>query len=315
MVLAGDGGVLVRTWSIVLAGGSGSRLADYVARRFSDSRPKQYCSFGSARTMLQQTVDRATELSGYRVVTVISSGHERWAMPQLADRRGTLIVQPASRDTACGTLLPLTLVRRLHPDAVVHLLPSDHHVTPDDRFVAAIRAASRVAARDRDRIVLLGVAPESAETEYGYISIDGGDSVAPVTGFVEKPTRDAAVDAIAGGALWSTMILAASVDALWTAIRDCLPSIADDFERTADAIGTWRQDAAIQALYRRLPSANLSRDVLSRVADRCLAMRLDGVEWSDWGSPARIESTLARRSAQPPWIRPPARTSDALPVS
>jgi len=57
-------------WSIILAGGEGSRLSDLTVHRFGERRPKQYCSFLGRRTMFEHTLERAIGFSGrQRVVT------------------------------------------------------------------------------------------------------------------------------------------------------------------------------------------------------------------------------------------------------
>jgi hypothetical protein len=61
---------------------------------------KQYCTFAGSRAMLQHTLAR-----------------EREAQSQLADRpRGTVIVQPANRNTAAGVFLPLTRIYKRDPE-------------------------------------------------------------------------------------------------------------------------------------------------------------------------------------------------------
>src|SRR5690606_10251179 len=117
---AGNLSVQSTAWSVVLAGGEGTRLRDYVERRFGESRPKQYCAFSGRRTMLQHTVDRGAALaSPARTITVVTQEHLRWARPQLDGRGGELVVQPFSRDTCAGVYLPLAYVRARDPGAVV----------------------------------------------------------------------------------------------------------------------------------------------------------------------------------------------------
>jgi mannose-1-phosphate guanylyltransferase len=157
-------------WAVVLAGGDGTRLRPYVTRRFGDDRPKQYCAFAGGRTMLQETVDRAARLAtAERTVTVVAAWHQRWASEQLAGHPGTIVTQTMNCETGPGVFLPLCWVRARDPHAIVYILPSDHYVRPDDRFVAAVAAAGNVAAEQRDRLVLTGVVPDGPEPEYGYI--------------------------------------------------------------------------------------------------------------------------------------------------
>jgi mannose-1-phosphate guanylyltransferase len=276
------------------------RLRPYVERRFGEPRPKQYCAFSGQRSMLQHTLSRAACLaSAERTVTVVAAGHAAWAGPQLTDHSGTVIHQSLNRETGPGLFLPLAWVRARAPEAIVYILPSDHYVRPAHRFVAAVHAAGDLAALHPDHVVLTGVVPDGPETEYGYIepgeAIDRLGTARRVVRFVEKPPHDTAVHAIAGGAVWNTMVMAATVDALWSIGHACIPRVMRRFDELVNVIDTPFEAAALESIYERMPVANFSRDVLEQVTDRCLVTRLDGVEWSDWGAADRIEASIARQ--------------------
>src|SRR5678815_5667745 len=59
-------------WILALAGGEGTRLQDYVRRRFGWQLPKQYCPLLGSRSMLQDTLVRFKDLTpASRTLTVI----------------------------------------------------------------------------------------------------------------------------------------------------------------------------------------------------------------------------------------------------
>lgn len=291
-------------WSVVLAGGEGTRLAAYVEERFGERRPKQYCAFVGERSMFEHTLDRAAQLaSAERTVAVVGAEHTRWARPQIAGRGATLVVQPSNRETAAGVLLPLAWVKKRDPGAVVSILPSDHFIRPAARFVELVAAGLNVADAWTDRIVLFGVEPDAIEPEYGYV-VPGNPVVShdlralhDAAGFVEKPTASVAYEAMRRHALWNTFVMAGHVDAFWRAGRACVPELMARFDALVDAIDTPREAAVLRAIYEDMPARNFSKHVLERVADRCLLARLDGVEWSDWGRAERIEATIVRMGA------------------
>jgi mannose-1-phosphate guanylyltransferase len=49
-------------WGLVLAGGEGKRLEDYVRQLRGECLPKQYVNFIGTRSMLEHTLDRAERL-------------------------------------------------------------------------------------------------------------------------------------------------------------------------------------------------------------------------------------------------------------
>jgi mannose-1-phosphate guanylyltransferase/mannose-6-phosphate isomerase len=95
----------------------------------------------------------------------------------------TVIVEPAAKNTAPAIALAAAL---LPEDALMLVCPSDHHIADNAAFVEAVRAAAALAADDW--LVALGIAPDRAETGYGYIRrgtpIAGGYKVER---FIEKP--------------------------------------------------------------------------------------------------------------------------------
>lgn len=294
-------------WSIILAGGEGSRMSAFVHRWLGRPTPKQYCAFVGTRSMFQHTLDRASRLTPPdRMVTVVARSHRHDALAQWGDLRGgTILFQPANRDTAAGLFLPLTYIRARAPEATVVLYPSDHFVYPEDRFLDAVRRTVRVAESRTDRVVMLGVAPDRLELDYGWIQPGrplesrDGEPVQSVRSFLEKPSAAQADAALRAGALWNTLVLAAKVDALWKLGWQCLPDMMRRFEQLGQAIGGPEETRLLNAMYHDLPMHNLSSDLLQRVPDHLAVIELTGVLWSDWGKPERIAETLRRIDRRP----------------
>lgn len=296
-----------RLWSIILAGGEGERVKPMIQRWLGQHKPKQYCTFVGTRSMFQHTLDRAIKLTDpERTVVVIARGHRREAMVQLEDRKaGLILLQPRNRDTAAGLFLPLTYIRARDPEATVIVYPSDHFVYPENRFLEAVQQSAWAAQWLKDRAVLLGMSPAGLELDYGWIQ--PGEALATpanlkaqaVRAFLEKPSAAEADAALTNGALWNTLVLAASVEALWTLGHRCFPEVMTLFERLGTTIGTSEESTVLEAIYRDMPVKNFSTDLLQRVPDRIAVMELSQVLWSDWGKPARIANTLRRIGRQP----------------
>jgi len=299
-------------WSVILAAGEGKRLRPLVLRWLGQHKPKQYCTFIGTRSMFQHTLDRADQISHPdQKVTVIARAHRGYARPQLTNRKaGKLILQPANRDTAAGAFLALSYVRAVDPQAIVVVFPSDHFIYPEDRFVEVAKSAVSAARQLKHWLFLLGVSPDRLELEYGWIrqgphlgSIKG-HQVRGVETFVEKPGRKKCEAAMASGALWNTLILAAKVETLWALGQRCFPEIMELFEVYSNAIGTPEEDSVLEEVYQAMPARNFSSHLLECVPDQIAVIELSGVLWCDWGKPERIVDTLRRIGKSPTFPLP-----------
>jgi hypothetical protein len=59
----------------------------------------------------------------------------------------------------------------------------------------------------------------------------------------------------------------------------------------------------LDRIYRTIPALDFSRDLLQAAAKHLAVMKLEGVFWSDWGSPARILDTLHTFGLRPAYSR------------
>jgi mannose-1-phosphate guanylyltransferase len=290
-------------WTVALAGGEGVRLVEYVERRFGRRIPKQYCCLLGNRSMLVHTLERLNKITpASRTLAVIGTSHTDFAMPQLDGKADHVFRQPSSRDTGLALYVALAMIKRWTPNAIVTITPTDHYVAPSAKYVEQVRAARGVAARMRDRVVVLGIRPSEPDPELGYLSIGGRvahlPAVSDVLGFVEKPDIVRAQQLGEDGALLNTMVTFGTVDALWELGRAAEPQLLDILDSLVPLIGSADEEDAIEYIYRAYLPVSFSRDMLERAPDRLCAMELEGVEWSDWGKPERIETVLALRRSR-----------------
>ncbi len=257
--------------------------------------------------MFQHTLDRADRITlPEQKVTVIGRTHQIEARAQLsAGKAGKLIVQPANRDTAAGIFLALTHVLAEDPQATVLVYPSDHFIYPEEQFSEVVRKAAQAAQHLRDSLCLLGVLPDRLEPEYGWIhpgpcvSCVGGLEIRATEAFREKPGVEMCRTAMASGALWNTLVMAARAATLWEMGWQCFPEMMMLFEWYREAIGTSEEAQVLEKIYAAMPSRNFSSELLERLPGRVTVMELGGVLWSDWGRPERILETIQRIGKEP----------------
>jgi mannose-1-phosphate guanylyltransferase len=287
------------TWAIVLAAGEGRRLHSLTTTEAGIAIPKQYCSLRGGPSLLREALHRAeTVASPANRCIVVARHHKHWWDAELAaEPESNVIVQPSNRGTANGILLPLLHIMVRDPDARIVLLPSDHHVSDEHVLAAALQEAARKLEARRDHVLLLGISPEAADPDLGYIvpgSVDGR-ALWTVSRFVEKPNAPFAQVLIDAGAMWNAFIVAAHAQALHQMFAQRFPRIVAEMRSvieqnpcTGDA-----PDAVID-LYRGLPDIDFSRQILQSAASVLRVLRVKHCGWSDLGTPQRVAKVLRR---------------------
>jgi mannose-1-phosphate guanylyltransferase len=278
-----------------------------ISRWLGRPKPKQYCTFVGTRSMFQHTLDRSDRITApEQKVIVVGRPHCRVATGQIGDRHpGKMILQPKNRGTAAGIFLAITYIKARVPDATVLILPSDHFIFPEEKFIATMQKAISIAQRMRDRLVLLGIKPDGPESDYGYIfpgvnlSRVDGRRICAVDDFLEKPDLNKSMAALASGALWNTFILASRVETLWGLGCQYFPSMILLFEQYAKSIGTKEEESILGKIYRAMPTLDFSSGLLQQSRHQTAVMELDEFLWCDWGRPKRIVETLRRIGKKP----------------
>ena len=280
------------TWAVVLAAGEGKRLAALTADEAGRHVPKQFCSLHGGPSLFGLALARAGALVPKdRVCAVVAKGHDHWWRQQADVQPDNLIVQPRNRGTGNGVLLALAYILKRDPQARLIVLPADHHVLAEDTLIQAMSsmlAAMPAHARD---IFLLGVEPDGADPELGYIIPQKAahPSAQGVRHFVEKPSRGVASKLIREGGLWNSGIFAAAGDLLLELFKMRFPDNAHDILTTTARIADPSNPSwALGHLYGRISYIDFSHQILQfQVAD-LQVVPVPHCGWSDLGTPHRV---------------------------
>lgn len=269
-------------YALILAGGAGTRF--WPASR--SARPKQLLPLSGGEPLILETAQRVLPLCGsYQRILVASGRHlvEPTAaiLPELPFQN--LLVEPVPRNTAPAIGWAAARVAREDPDAVLMVLPSDHHIADVPGFQATLERA--VASAQSGAITTIGIRPTHPETGYGYIEM--GDAHPGgglrVQRFVEKPHRARAEELLATGRyLWNAGMFFFRARDMMDAIRAHQPALAeglDAFDRAAAA-----GDELTEVLHRfpTLPSVSIDTGVMEHMTT--LAVIPGDFGWSDIGS-------------------------------
>lgn len=217
-------------YPVILCGGSGTRLWP-MSRK---AKPKPFLPLIGETTLFEQAIARVAGDARFAAPLVVAGAdHGELIEAQLtAVGEHQLIVEPEGRNTAPAIALAAA---RVPPEAVLLVCPSDHHIANPDAFRAAALAAADLAREDW--LVSFGIAPERAETGYGYLrrgeDLPGGFRIAK---FVEKPDREKAEAYLASGEYsWNGGIFAFRAGALLDELATHRPAMAQAVANAVEA--------------------------------------------------------------------------------
>jgi mannose-1-phosphate guanylyltransferase len=289
------------TWTVVLAAGEGTRLAALTTDHNGNAVPKQFCSFNGSDSLLQDAMQRALRVVGRERLCVIVAEHHRkhWRGALRSLPTGNTIVQPRNCGTSNGVLLATLHILGKDPQARIMFLPADHYVRNEAALAASLCEAADLLAINAhaDELFLVGIDPEEADPELGYIEpgLPSTDGVRAVSRFIEKPCAADASVLIARGTLWNSFIFGAVGTTLVAMIGRRTPRIVDAM---ATAMASHRsargRTEALAELYEELPNIDFSRSVLQGAEQQLRVIRAPACGWSDLGTPRRVAQTLAR---------------------
>ncbi len=270
------------THAVIMAGGSGKRFWP-ASRR---ARPKQLLPLaGGDEPLIAATLRRleglATAEHSWIVTSELLAEATAKAVPSLP--RDNVLAEPVGRNTAPCVGWAASIIARTDPEAVIAVLPADHHIGDEEGY-RAVLARAIAAARQGD-VVTVGITPTRPETGYGYIEV--GEEIAAGVNraqrFVEKPDRARAEEYLAQGRfLWNSGMFFFRADVILAAIREHLPELGSALADFDAAAAEGKETAVVTERYSSLPSISIDHGVMEK-AERVAVVPGD-FGWSDLGS-------------------------------
>lgn len=204
--------------ALIMAGGKGTRFWPLS----TEEKPKQFLNLVGNETMIQMTVNRIKKCipierificTGERYIDLVKE-----QLPEILERN--IIIEPFGMNTAPCIALSAFVIKRYYKDAKMVVLPSDHLIKNEKKFVDIVNTASEFLNDYKDAVITLGMTPTRPETGYGYIkylkeqSINiNGNSIVKVEEFVEKPNKETAEKYLKDGYyLWNGGMFIWTVD-------------------------------------------------------------------------------------------------------
>nr|WP_308418640.1 mannose-1-phosphate guanylyltransferase/mannose-6-phosphate isomerase [Chitinimonas arctica] len=278
---------------VILSGGSGTRLWPLSREKY----PKQLLPLIGDDSLLQATVRRVEGLAGVELAPpmVVCNEEYRFVIAEQLrqlDKQGTILLEPAGRNTAPALTLAALASRHDGGDPILLVMPSDHVIVDTAAFQAVVRQGAELATQGA--VVTFGITPDAPETGYGYIQTGArfGDAAAHhIARFVEKPDRATAQSYLdAGTYLWNSGLFMMRASVWLTAIAACRADIL------AACQAAWAESSVDgefvrvgKAAFAQCPSDSIDYAVMERIAAAGEALPSGAVlplaaGWSDVGA-------------------------------
>lgn len=277
--------------ALIMAGGRGTRFWPLS----TEEKPKQFLNLVGNETMLQMTVNRINKIipkerificTGKKYVSLVKE-----QISDIDDRN--IIIEPEGRSTAPCIALSALVINRYFEDADMVVLPSDHLINYEDKFIDIVESADKFINVNKDAIITLGITPTRAETGYGYIKcgeeIDAIDNnkILKVERFVEKPDELKAEMYIRqGNYLWNGGMFIWNNNSILNKIKEFLPNTYEAL-KNVKYVEEDKLQEEIDKNYKKTDSISIDYGILEKATDIFVVPSKIG--WDDIGTWKSIE--------------------------
>lgn len=264
--------------SIILAGGSGSRLWPLSREEY----PKQLLALDKDESLLQKTFNRLCVFSKPSdIVTVTNIKHYSNIKLQLnkIDSSNIAIGEPFGKNTAPAIASTLQyFIQQGCEDDVVLIVPSDHLIKNVEAFNMTVERGKKLA--EQGYIVTFGIKPTYPETGYGYIKTEKPLTVGyKVEKFVEKPDLETAKMYLdSGNYYWNGGIFMGKISTFMNEFKKFTPDIYKNLKELDFSTSTQIN----YSVYEKMPSISVDYAIMEK-SDKIALVELLS-DWNDLGS-------------------------------
>ena len=264
---------------VIMAGGSGTRLWP-LSRA---AHPKQFLALNGDKTMLQQTVERLSDLPTSEPITICNEQHRFLVAEQLNEigALGKIILEPVGRNTAPAIALAALLEK--DKDSLLLVLAADHVIADQAAFTDAVMKAVPLA--EAGKLVTFGVVPTEPHTGYGYIkSGDAVNGAYNVASFKEKPSAETAANYLSdGGYFWNSGMFLFKASCYLDELKAYQPQIFSACERAILEVSSDLDFVRVNSeAFAACPADSIDYAVMEKT-NASIVMPLDA-GWNDIGS-------------------------------
>lgn len=273
-------------FAILMAGGVGSRFWPVSTHDF----PKQFHDMlGTGETLIQKTFSRLSKLIPMENILILTNEkYNDLVLSQLPQvKQEQVLLEPAMRNTAPCILYASLKIKKMNPDAVMVVAPSDHWIEDESAFIDNLQQAFDFCEKE-NALMTLGIQPTFPNTGFGYIEYDKSseNTMKKVSQFREKPDYETAKQFLkSGNFLWNAGIFIWSAKAITDAFEQFQPQMNALFNEGFPVYNTSEENKFIENNYALAENISIDYAVMEK-ADNVFVLPAT-FDWNDlgtWGS-------------------------------
>jgi mannose-1-phosphate guanylyltransferase len=290
--------------AVVLAGGRGTRFWP----RSRMKTPKQLLNIVTTRTMLRETLSRLHPTFPDKHIWAVTNKEQADAvkreLPGVSENH--VLVEPTGQNTAAAIGLAAIHLRAEFGDALMAVLPADHHIAQTGQFRRLAQQALKLA-QEPGNLVMMGIPPTRPDMGFGYVERERPkgrvrrNEPYEVARFTEKPALDVARRYISSGRhYWNAGMFFWRVSTYLECLRDYLPATSRALELLAKKLGTTGYEKELARIYPGLENISVDYAVMEPATKTATGRRHVLVVpaemgWSDLGSWAAVYELLVKK--------------------
>ncbi len=274
-------------YAVIMAGGSGTRFWP----KSTKALPKQFLNLFGESTMIQNTAKRLEGIIPQERVLVVTNDSYvpivKEQLPKVPEEN--IVGEPVAKNTAPCVAIAAELLYKKDPNAVMVVLPADHHITNEPAFIEILNSAIK-KAESGNHLVTIGIEPSHPETGFGYIHADKNESllvegkeVLKVNCFKEKPdyiTAQSFLDS--GDYFWNSGMFVWKAETVLQEIEKQLPAMYDLVKESSPEFYTEMHGVSINEFYLGCESISIDYGIMENAKEVFVVPGEFG--WNDVGS-------------------------------
>lgn len=296
--------------AVILAGGSGTRFWPLSRETY----PKQMLQIVGEDTLLRQTIKRIKGFVPPENIWIVTTEDKAQDIRFHLEPFGQLTQkirftkEPLGRNTAPAIGLNAIYLNQVSPDSIMIVMPSDHAISENEKFLSDLKVA--IEGAKEDYLVTFGIKPSRPETGYGYIKVDYTSKiklkgVLKAECFVEKPDLETARRYVSdGGYFWNSGIFVWKTSKVLSEIEKHLPDLYKGLKEMESLLFEPDQPNEpnepnklnkLNELYASLESISIDYGIMERSPNVLVVPAT--FEWSDLGSWTALDELIKKDDA------------------